>query len=118
MDEVWARVALVAGALAVSGLVVWWQRRRGGHAIRHVPTSDLPEGVYFFSSTACPSCKSARESIVIKLGDDGFTEFVWQEDGGLFDELEILAVPALLVVSADGSGRLFSGQPDLALRSI
>lgn len=118
MDEVWVRVVLVAAVLGLALVVVLWQRRRAGRAVRVVPAGDLSEGVYLFSSTSCRSCESARQTLTSRLGENGFTEFVWQEGSVRFDDLEIGAVPAVLVVAANGSGRLYPGQPDLALRRL
>lgn len=53
--------------------------------------------------------------MVAALGETGFTEYVWEDDPGVFSELGIDAVPAVLVVGEDGRGRLYPGQPDRAL---
>jgi hypothetical protein len=53
--------------------------------------------------------------MVSAVGIDGFTEHVWEEDPGVFSDLGIDAVPAVLVIREGGQGRLYPGRPDRAL---
>ena len=116
MDEFWNRMALVGGALIVAGAVALWQRRRSRRPIRDLGELDMPRGLYFFSSASCPTCRSARRKIESAVGLDGFTEYVWEREPGLFADLEVDAVPAVLVVDELGRGRLYPGQPERALQ--
>jgi hypothetical protein len=119
MDDVWARLALVGGALAVAALFAWWQRSRVGRTpIRTVDPGELAPGVYFFVSSACPTCSSAREKLTSRLGEDGYTEFGWEQSPGVFADMEIEAVPSVMIVAGDGSGTVYPGQPDQALRRV
>lgn len=72
--------------------------------------------MYLFTSTACPTCITAREKLAGKV--DVFEEVVWEEQPGVFSELGVDAVPAVLVVGDGGAGRLFPGQPDRVLREL
>lgn len=118
MSEVWIRVGAVLGALAVAGCVVLIQRWRVRGPVRDVESAGMSSGVYFFSSASCPTCTRAREKLDARLGDTGYTEFVWEEDPGPFQELDVDAVPCVVVLGDDGRGRLYPGQPDKALRSL
>jgi hypothetical protein len=51
------------------------------------------------------------------LGSDGYREFRWEQDPGLFHDLGVNAVPATAIVDIDGSGVLWPGRPDKALAS-
>ncbi|HZD24366.1 MAG TPA: hypothetical protein VE569_13345 [Acidimicrobiia bacterium] len=118
MSEIWIRLPLVAGALTMAGLVAAVQRRRTRHPVREVKAVPLEAGVFFFSSATCSTCADARTKLDASLGDGGYTEFVWEEQQKLFADLEIDAVPSVLIVSQSGTGRLYPGQPDRALRSL
>lgn len=118
MDEVWARAALVVGALAVAGVVVVVQRLQARPSVRTIRATGLAPGVYLFTSATCAGCVQARQTLQAGLGEDGFGEFAWEEGSGVFDELSIEAVPAVLVVETGGRGTIFPGQPDRALRRI
>ncbi len=118
MDELWARVGLVAGALAVAGVVVLIQRSRATRAVRKVVETGLEPGVYLFTSATCSSCTQARERLEAKLGQDRFRELAWEETSQTFEELGVDAVPAVMVVDDRGRGRIYPGQPDRALRRL
>jgi hypothetical protein len=118
MDEVWGRLGLVAGALLLAGVTTMILRRGKTGSTRQVPATGLAAGTYLFSSTACPTCRSARDKLVDRVGEAGFEEFVWEQDPGLFSDLGVEAVPAVLVVGDHGSGMLYPGQPDRALRGL
>lgn len=115
MDEIWARIGLVLGALAIAGIVVAVQRRRSRIPEREIVAPQLDPGLHFFSSRACSTCEGARERIVAAVGETGFSEHVWEEDPEVFSELGIDAVPASLVVREGGRGRLYPGNPERAL---
>ncbi len=118
MDEVWARAGLVAGALAVAGVVVLIQRSRARQTVRRVAATGLEPGVYLFTSTTCSSCIRARETLEAGLGEGRFRELAWEEASQTFEELGVDAVPAVMVVDGRGRGRIYPGQPDRALRRL
>lgn len=118
MDEIWARVGLVLGALAAAAAVIAIQRFRARRPVRTVETTDIEPGVYFFSSAACPTCEQAREKLDARLGRHGYTEYPWESHPGIFDALGVDAVPAVLVADEGGRGRLYPGQPDRALARL
>lgn len=118
MDEVWVRTVLVAGALVIVLASTWWRRRAGKHHVVEVETVSLEPGVYLFSSAACPTCKDARKKLKGMVGESGYVEFFWEEEPRVFQELDIGAVPAVLVVTEDGSGRIYPGQPDETLQLV
>lgn len=118
MDEIWARGAVVAGALAVAGVVVAIQRWRDRRPMRNVGDTGLSPGVYLFTSAECESCLRARESLDSELGPAGYREIVWNHEADLFDSIGVDAVPTVLVVSQDGQGRLYPGQPDAVLDEV
>lgn len=114
MDDVWVRVAVVAGALAVGGLIAVWQRSRSKKPSRQVHAPHLEPGVYLFTSTACATCARARKGLETQLGD-GYSEYVWEEDPAMFAELRIDAVPAVLVMGEGRMGTLHFGRPPRSL---
>lgn len=114
MDDIWLRVTVIAGVLAIAGLVVIVQRQRAQAPVRAIGSTGLEAGVYFFSSATCSSCEAAREKLDAAMGEDGYTEFVWENEPDPFTDLKVNAVPAVLIVR-DGRGRLYPGQPDRAL---
>ena len=117
MDDVVARLALIGGALLVAAATTALIRRRTNRAPRRIDSTNLRAGIYFFSSTACPDCRSARRTLESTLGENGYAEFSWEENPGLFHDLGVDAVPATLVVNVDGTGTLWAGKPDAALVS-
>jgi len=114
MDELWIRLGLIVGALMVALAVTVILRARGAGSPRRLESTGLVAGVYFFSSATCPDCRPARKMLAAQLGD-GFVEMNWEREPGMFNQLEVIAVPATLIVEPDGSGTLFPGQPDKAL---
>lgn len=118
MDEVGARVALVAGAMVVALLATVALRFRSSGRPRRIDIDGLDRGVYFFSSATCLDCAPARKALLDALGDGGFTEVSWEEDPGVLHDLGISAVPATLLVDEAGRGMLYPGMPDAALRRL
>jgi hypothetical protein len=114
MNELWARVFLVAGILAITAAIAFIQRRRTASA-RTVSARGLAAGVYFFTSATCSTCDRARDSLDDRLGRDGYTEYSWERDPEAFAEHRIDQVPAVLIVGDGGRGSLHLGQPDKAL---
>lgn len=118
MDEVAIRFGLIAGALAVALLVTWVIRSRARRPIRQLVDVDIDPGTHFFSSRACDSCRSARRKLTEAVGTGGFLEHVWEDEPGVFAELGVDAVPAVLLVSSDGAGTLYPGKPDRAIAAL
>lgn len=118
MDEVWVRLGLIGGALAVAALATAVLRSRMMGRPRALVATGLEPGVYLFSSAACPDCSSVRRALVDELGEGGFLEMSWEQDPGTFHRLGVDAVPATAIVGSDGSATLWPGQPDQALKSI
>jgi len=116
MNDLWVRVALVAGALAVAAVISLIARRRASGKVRIIRASGLESGVYFFSASTCASCEQARAKLDSSVGIKGYTEFAWERDPETFSEYGVEQVPAVMVVDDAGRGRLFPGQPDRALR--
>lgn len=58
---------------------------------------------------------AARTMLDSRLGPDGYTEHAWEEDPSTFQRLGVDEVPAVLVVTKDGSARLFAGDLGAAL---
>jgi hypothetical protein len=117
MSEVWLRLAIVIGAVAVSLLIVAMLRRRPAVS-GSADSGALAPGVYLFTSSTCADCVQARERLEDRLGNDGYVEIGWEDDPGLFTHLGIDAVPCTVVVGADGSASFHPGMPDGALRGL
>lgn len=115
MDEIWARTVVVAGALAVAGVVVAIQRWQARRPVRLVGDTGLPPGIYLFTSTECESCRRARASLDRELGPTGYRELTWKGHADHFYSIGVDAVPTVLVVSQDGRGRIYPGQPVVVL---
>lgn len=115
MDEIWVRIGLIVGALAVAVAIALIQRRRAGGPVRRIEATGLAPGIYFFSSATCPTCARARGKLDSTLGEAAYSELAWEEDPGVFGDLGIEAVPAVMIVEEDGPGRLYPGQPEKVL---
>lgn len=118
MDEVWLRVGLVAGALIVAAVATLALRSRTSGKPRTLRGTGLRPGVYLFTSAACPGCGAARRALQDTTGEDGFVELSWEQEPGTFDRLGVDAVPATMLVRADGSATLWPGRPDDALGGL
>ncbi|HYJ25327.1 MAG TPA: hypothetical protein VE027_10005 [Acidimicrobiia bacterium] len=117
MNEVWLRLAIVIGAVAVSLMIVAMLRRRPS-AMGSRDIGALRPGVYLFTSSTCSDCTGAQERLQTMLGNAGYIEVRWEDDPGLFTHLGIDAVPCTVVVGDDGSASLHPGMPDGALRGL
>lgn len=118
MDDIWARVTVVAGTLLMGMLITLVIRVRARRPEVEFEALPLGAGVYFFSSTTCPTCENARTKLNAHLGEEGYTEFVWDEQPRRFVELGVEVVPAVLVVTDSGRARLYPGQPERALARL
>jgi hypothetical protein len=115
MNDLWVRVALVAGALAVGSVISLIARRRASGTVRIIRASGLDSGVYFFSASTCASCEQARVKLDSSIGVEGYTEFAWERDPETFSVYGVELVPSVMVVDDAGRGRLYPGQPDRVL---
>jgi hypothetical protein len=118
MDDVWARAGLITAVLGVAGVLVALLQRRSRRPVREVFSTSLAPGVYFFSSESCPSCDQARGKLDSSFGPDGYRELIWEHEPGPFTDLEVDAVPAVIVFQESGRGRLYPGQPERAITAM
>ena len=109
MNEFWVRVAVVAGALAVAGVIISITRRRATVGVRTVSAGQLDAGVYFFSAETCATCEQARAKLDSTLGVGGFEEFTWEREPEAFAAYGVEEVPAVMVVDESGRGRVYLG---------
>lgn len=117
MSEVWLRLVIVFGAVALSLLIIlmtrrWPRRSEAGDG------RGLDPGIYLFTSATCSDCADARASLADILGDAGYVEIRWEEEPVLFTRLGIDGVPCTVVVGDDGLASLHPGMPDRALRGL
>jgi len=118
MDDIWPRIGLIAVVLAVAASIALIQRRRALNPVKSLDAPGFDAGIYFFSSGTCATCDRARETLVLALGRDGYAEIAWEADPGPFENLQIDAVPAVMIVDDRGRGRLYAGQPDKVLAEL
>lgn len=118
MSELWLRLGLIAGALAVGALATVILRSRVTGRPKVLMRTGLAPGIYLFTSAACPGCSSARRMLIDELGESGFVELRWEQQPGVFHQLSVDAVPATVIVGEDGSGTLWPGRPERALNSL
>lgn len=118
MDDVWLRLGLIAGALAVAALATVVLRSRLKGRPRVLEATGLEAGIYLFTSATCPDCSSVRRTLIDEMGESGFVELSWEQEPGEFHRLGIDAVPATVVVARDGSATLWPGRADEALRAL
>ncbi len=106
-----ARLLLVVLVVVSAFLVVSTLRRRSRTPHRIVKRSGLAPGVYFFSSSTCADCSPVRDTLIARLGRDGFVEYSWESDRELLSSLDVEVVPSTMVVDEAGVGTLWSGGP-------
>ncbi len=110
MNDVWLRLAIVAGVVAISLLIILMTRRRPGQSEAR-DGGGLDPGIYLFTSATCSDCAGARARLAHMLGSAGYVEIKWEDEPGLFTRLGIDAVPCTVVVGEDGSASLNPGMP-------
>jgi hypothetical protein len=117
MSELWVRVLLVVGAVAVVLLAAALLRRpaRRGEALTE---AELAPGAYLFTSETCGDCQTARDRLVERLGTNGFTEIEWEKDPDIFTRVGIEVVPCTVVVARDGTATRYPGMPEEALARL
>lgn len=72
----------------------------------------LDPGIYLFTSASCADCQTARESHIKRFGREGFIEYTWEAEPGIFGTLSIDKVPCSVVVDDARRATLWIGQPD------
>ncbi|MGH8945199.1 MAG: hypothetical protein ACRDVL_03520, partial [Acidimicrobiia bacterium] len=107
MDELWTRIAIIATALLVAALVVAVRRRKALNSPRALSATGLEPGIYLFTSADCADCSTARVKLEEIVGPEGFLEIAWEQRPEVFGRLSVEAVPATMVVEADGRGQLW-----------
>lgn len=112
MDEVWTRIAIIATALLVAALLVAVRRRLALRSPRKLAATGLEPGMYLFTSADCADCSKARHELAGMVGAHGFHEIAWDERPETFTRLGVDAVPATMIVEADGGARLWVGRPN------
>jgi hypothetical protein len=109
VDEPVIRIGVVAVLLAGSTLVGWWWSRRPSS--RRVSLPGLGPGVVVFTSETCSACEMVAGSLDDRLGRSGYRRVRWEDDPATFDHHGIGRVPVVVVLEADGRGRLWEGVP-------
>jgi len=117
MDDVWLRLAIVVGVVAISLIIVIVMRRPPA-ASDDVDSGGLDPGTYLFTSSTCADCVGARALLEDTLGSGGYIEIEWENEPGLFAQLGIDAVPCTVVVGDDGAASVQPVMPDQALRGL
>lgn len=110
MNDVGARLALVAAVVAVSGAVIFLLRSRSTTS-RSVSADGFKPGVYFLTSSACSDCEPVRQVLIDRLGSGGFTEYSWESDRQILESLRVDTVPSTMIVDQSGKGIIWLGAP-------
>ncbi len=118
MSDVAARALVVLGLVAIAAGVVWAIRRRSQTVRVPFEQALLGPGIYLFTSVTCSGCEPARRDLIEALGPDGFEEFSWESHPRLFEDLDITAVPATLVVDDSRRSTLYPGPAGPALEGL
>lgn len=118
MSEIWVRLAVVVGALALAFVIAMVVRGKTRRRPVVIDAAGLRPGVYLFSSATCLDCQPARAAMEAVMGPGGYTEIVWDEQQGPFHDLGIEAVPTTVIVAENGSATMFPGVPDSALNRL
>lgn len=101
------RLLLLAILAVVVVAVIYLARRRPVLTSRELTATGMPRGTYLLTSDGCDTCERAREALTRR--DVHYTELSWQKNPEVFDRLGIDAVPSVVVVGEDGSGRWWRG---------
>ena len=117
MSEVWLRLLIVVGAVALALLIIFAIRGRPGRS-QAGDGRGLDPGTYLFTSATCSDCEGARARLADMLGSAGFVEIRWEDEPALFARLDVGAVPCTIVVADDGSASVHPGMPGRAVRGL
>lgn len=109
MTDVMGRVLVVGAVLLVSIVVALLWKRREASPVQRIRNTGLSPGIYFFSSSSCAECGPVRSSLIDRLGEQRFVELSWESNPEIFERLRVDAVPATLMVTESGSGKLSTG---------
>lgn len=118
MSELTLRLVVVAGVLALVVAIVMFLRLRDRAPSRPLGKVTLDPGIYFFTSAACDDCHSARKQLLMALGPQGFVEYSWETDPGVFTTLSIDKVPCSVTVDEARRATLWIGQPDRMISAV
>ena len=118
MSDVWIRLLLVTGALALAVTIAYLMRRANRPKTRVFEQTGLYEGLYLFTSRGCPTCASARARLEDAFGPGTFEEMIWEDDPAVFAFIGVTEVPAILRVGPTGEGTYYPGRPREALRLV
>jgi hypothetical protein len=112
MSDPLIRLLIVVGVALVAGIVVMALRKRAAGGEVRLDQDLLGPGTYLFTSASCAGCSPARERLVGTVGSGGFREIAWESEPGVFEELAIAAVPAILIVDDAQRSTLYPGDGD------
>ena len=111
MDDLTVRLVAIAVAAVVVALFASVLKRVRSRPLRSIAVTGLEPGTYLFTSGDCSECARARTRLAESTGPRGYTEVAWESEPGVFQRLEVDAVPSTLVVADDGSGVWHAGGP-------
>ncbi len=118
MSDLTLRLVVVGGVLALVVVTVLYLRLRERAPSRPLGTVPLGPGIYLFTSAACADCHTAREGLRERLGPQGFVEYSWETDPGVFATLSIDKVPCSVTVDDARRATLWIGQPDRMISAV
>lgn len=118
MSDIGLRLLVVGGVLALVGAIVLFSRLRDRAPSRSLGRVSLDPGIYLFTSAACADCHTARERLEERLGPQGFVEYAWEAEPGIFDTLSIDKVPCSVTVDDARRATLWIGQPDRMIYAV
>lgn len=100
-------LGIVIGFSAVVIVVTLVARSRRRFRSRRTPPGVLAPGVYFLTSDGCDTCARARA--LLDKNAIPYEELSWQREATTFELLGVDAVPSVVVVVGDGTGRWWRG---------
>lgn len=118
MSDLTLRLVVVGGVLALVVVAVLLARHRDRAPSRPLGRVSFDPGIYLFTSATCADCHTARERLQTRVGQQGFTEYSWEAEPGIFDTLSIDKVPCSMVVDDTRRATLWIGQPDRMIYAV
>ena len=118
MNDLTLRLLVVGGVLALVVVVVLFARQRDRAPSRPLGRVSFDPGIYLFTSATCADCHTARERLQTRFGHQGFTEYSWEAEPGIFETLSIDKVPCSMVVDDTRRATLWLGQPDRMIYAV